>query len=425
MSNIPPLQEATSSKGIADGRNSIVVACTVRSGSNLLCEILERHGYGRPTEIFQENTYQNSASRPLPEYGSLPTVEDLFSAYLAHHADAPWLGAKLSWSQFHILTATLAEHHSLRLSDFFPEAKWIRLGRRKKAAQAISVDVAQQTGVWVHNQGAIRGAVYKYSFERVREIFEWIIYEELMWDSFFDSAGVTPHNMFYEDLIQNPEFELNKLSNWINGGAKDGVKWEYVVDKTYSNQKIKSSVNDAYTTIFYRDYDKKRFSPHTLAREEIVGEIRKALDQEMVTNISRDFGRSTDFTPAIVDYFDIENEISYFGPILSVDHQNFLDGKGICLEPGSVGQISLASESILIWFLAHPWSGEVEVEFDGESRIVDLYHPTVSYRPLLHRWSSTGPHALTLRPLGSKSELSLGTQVWLQRLWSRRPSSLA
>lgn len=87
--------------------HSIIVACTLRFGSNLLCEWLEKYGYGRPTEFFQTERYQNVSSRRRGDAVGLPDIDAMHGSFAALHEGLRWRAVKWTWPQFRTFLDTI------------------------------------------------------------------------------------------------------------------------------------------------------------------------------------------------------------------------------------------------------------------------------------------------------------------------------
>ena len=122
----------------APGAEDVVIACTLRSGSNLLCDVLRANGFGEPKEWFQVASSIGADTQDIGLEARL--LERQTEEFLAAHASARWRGVKFDWQQFHRLR-TLASNlpGTAPVLQKLQRGHWIFLRRRDLASQAVSL----------------------------------------------------------------------------------------------------------------------------------------------------------------------------------------------------------------------------------------------------------------------------------------------
>ena len=158
-----------------------------------------------------------------------------------------------------------------RFHDAFRDAQWIKLTRRDVVAQAISRVMSRQTGINHatanadddHFAGNLQAgydktynanAMYRYG-AILREVAA-ISLENLAWDRFFETHGITPHEFLYENIAQDDDMtHLDVIARMI-GHAAPLTKMPRKLVKL-ANQRNKN-----WRTRFYADAAARKFKPH-------------------------------------------------------------------------------------------------------------------------------------------------------------------
>jgi len=129
-------------------------------------------------------------------------------------------GAKLMWGTHAELTTRLARLHpdlagdelGLLEREFGTRIRFVHLRRDDILAQAVSWLRAEQTGVWfVGGKGEIGGGQDpargepRFAPEAVTGILRTIEEHNAGWERWFESYGIQPHRIRYEDLSADPQ----------------------------------------------------------------------------------------------------------------------------------------------------------------------------------------------------------------------------
>ena len=153
---------------------SIVLATDERTGSEWLCQMLgATEKLGRPSEFLNEHWMR----RFLPDYPSDAESQ----VRIAHLAGTTLNGVfAMKLHPWHFWKITEA---SLKLSDVFPAAIYVRLYREDLLGQAISLVRAQQTESFHSVSSDAAPAVF--DSERIERTMKELAWNRQRWDRFF------------------------------------------------------------------------------------------------------------------------------------------------------------------------------------------------------------------------------------------------
>lgn len=222
------------------------VCATPRSGSTLVCEALTATGVaGRPAEYF-EALRGTDVPRQPHEYFDLPDAEiegllprlDVRPAppleaardYLAYLDWARAQGttpngvfaAKLMWGYLGELAGRLRDTGRYHGDDFavlraaFPGARFVRVVRLGKVEQAVSLWTAIQTQQWRDGGADATRREPVYHHRAIGHLVRYLTEHEDQWSTFFARAGVEPHTILYEELIESWEPTLRRALQFLD-----------------------------------------------------------------------------------------------------------------------------------------------------------------------------------------------------------------
>lgn len=223
--------------------SSYLICTTPRSGSTFLSEALASTGVaGRPEEYFQQLAETGQQRRPVDYLGADIVAAELPGDFSSPDGDfrvelmfdprrfasfgdyATWVigtattsngvfGAKIMSVYVDGLAEGLrgalgagapgATHEVLAAA--LPRLRYIRLVRSDKVKQAVSLWRAIQTWQWREDAApgafaAASGRDLRYSFAALDHLRRGLDAEEAWWDDYFDTAGVRPLVIHYEDF---------------------------------------------------------------------------------------------------------------------------------------------------------------------------------------------------------------------------------
>lgn len=201
--------------------NKFYVICTTpRSGSNLLCNLLESSGVmGQPKEFLnldsvilpfaQRNNLIDSESRIyLDKY--LNSTVDKFSS------NNNIFGMKLLFDQFE----PYMELNSVR--EFLQNFKFIWLFRKDVLSQAVSMHIAKETNEWTYlneqqnreQENKNRRDFVQYDELKINKFLRKLAKDNLNWIEFFSINQIEYLPVTYEEVLLNSQQICHKICNF-------------------------------------------------------------------------------------------------------------------------------------------------------------------------------------------------------------------
>ncbi len=227
---------------------SYLVCATPRSGSTLLCHLLDQTGIaGHPEEYFEAlrhsgvprrpheyfdperhaNIIERLAFRELPdgvERRASPLWEPAsYERYLAWALGAGTtpngvFGAKLMWGYLGDFATLLRgiEGNAGRavpelLDASFPRLRYVQITRRDKVRQAVSLWKAVQTQAWRAKDDDAPVVEPAFSFRAINFLVRQLTAHDASWDAYFLGLGTTPLKVTYEELADAPERVVRRV----------------------------------------------------------------------------------------------------------------------------------------------------------------------------------------------------------------------
>jgi trehalose 2-sulfotransferase len=197
--------------------DSYLICATPRTGSSLLCGLLDSTGVaGHPESWFRRQDELEFAAR----WGIADASEgtfgypDYFRAAAAAGSTANGVfAARIMWGTIDEVTAHLAPVYPGHagsavglLSAAFGRTRFVYLRRGDVVAQAVSLLRAEQTGVWFetaderHEPTAEPG----FDFGQARDLVRQIENENAAWEAWFTAERIQPYRVLYEELDADP-----------------------------------------------------------------------------------------------------------------------------------------------------------------------------------------------------------------------------
>jgi LPS sulfotransferase NodH len=243
--------------GVGHHRGYLLCA-SPRSGSTMLCDLLTQTGAaGAPDSFFRPASIPDFAR----EWGVEPPRDTFGHAYVAavrRHGDAGTgrFGMRVMWRDMPGCTARLADlypglgHGSDLLREVFGIDRYVHLRRRDTVAGAVSLVLAQQTGLWHrHADGSERERTApplppEYDHDAIAEAVGMLDGEADGWTSWFAANGVSPLAVTYEELAAEPAEVLRRVLDHLGVVSRGPV--------AVLTAPLASSTNDAWIRRFRR-----------------------------------------------------------------------------------------------------------------------------------------------------------------------------
>jgi len=207
---------------IAAETTCYTIVFTPRSGSNLLCDVLRANGLGQPSEYFQHPLGVANAAY----YRELGVSPDDFKTFLTRlvtdKSQNGIFGVKLTWDHKNVLVEALRRHFGRNdgLVALSPRLRWVHLQRRDKIGQAISLWRASKSGIWTSSTPRSGEAdELEYDFFGLLSMLQAILTEEHLWEEFFQTEGIEPVRVLYEDLLREPAAAVLRVARAVQEAA--------------------------------------------------------------------------------------------------------------------------------------------------------------------------------------------------------------
>lgn len=232
---------------------TLLIAFTMRCGSNFLCEHLRANGIGNPVEYFQHPF--GVANRQFyddlgVDYGDFTGFLD---ALIENKSVNDIFSVKIAWDHKNAFLDAIKKIDSSidSLEDFFPGARWLFLRRHDKVAQAISLWKAQKTGVWVAKNSSMPVKEKpEYKFFEILDSLMHILVEDLFWERYFYERKIDPLTLYYEDYEQNVKNAVLMVARYL--GVSEQLRLSEPNDIASVDAIVKQ--RDSYSEEIYRRF---------------------------------------------------------------------------------------------------------------------------------------------------------------------------
>ena len=137
-------------------------------------------------------------------------------------------GLKMMWPQFDETRRCFASHPDFAglpadqlFEKLLPGINYIWIRRRDREAQAVSLAIAQQTGLWTSKHPGKGDVEPAFDYYQIHDLYMLLGYHEARWQKYFDTYGVRPLMITYEDYIRNVRSTIETILDHLNI-ARDG-----------------------------------------------------------------------------------------------------------------------------------------------------------------------------------------------------------
>lgn len=209
---------------------SYVIASVQRSGTHLLCSILRSTGIaGSPEEYFLSKPGETWEKR----WGT-PSREAYVQQVLRQNTAANGVfGAVVMWSYFEQMLQMLQEipaynnlHGAQLVAAALSAPKYIWMRRRDHVEQAVSWDIACQTGIWAQTreEKLQPRAMPKFDFKVIDEWCNRIAAHEAGWETYFRENQIEPLILFYEDVVASHRMTVERVLEFLSLPVPPGME---------------------------------------------------------------------------------------------------------------------------------------------------------------------------------------------------------
>ncbi|NEQ98385.1 MAG: hypothetical protein F6K30_16975 [Cyanothece sp. SIO2G6] len=260
-------------------KRSYIICSTGRSGSTLLSKTLVKlEQFGNPDEYFHHMNIEELQLKKKPER-FIPYFESVLDKGLSANGT---FAIKMHWWQLNDFLETTRQLDVFEgmtdieiLNSAFPNLKFIYIWRQDMVAQAVSTEVALQTGVWM--QG-VNSSVSSYAFKvnsaevpniapnmknieqesaklaqtsvkfRPLRIYKWeqkFKDQNRRWQQFFAKHQLEYHELTYERLTHNFEQEMTDVIRFLELETEVDLSLLKMPTKRQAN-----AVNEQFATYY-------------------------------------------------------------------------------------------------------------------------------------------------------------------------------
>ncbi|MBF9059742.1 hypothetical protein HKCCSP123_11165 [Rhodobacterales bacterium HKCCSP123] len=186
----------------------VVIAFTNRSGSNYLAELMR--STGQVTGLGEALNAETVAQR-CDDWG-VPTFPGYFEALARRHG-VPF-GVKASWDQLLMLLRC-------RIHEMHQGLRVVHIRRRDTVGQAISREIAWQTGKWTSLTPVKAEITPRYDAARITRQIAAIQREEALFPLIFEAFDLKVTDVAYEDLVHRPMVMVRRVMEEIGHPCPD------------------------------------------------------------------------------------------------------------------------------------------------------------------------------------------------------------
>ena len=218
---------------------SLLVCATPRSGSTLLCALLDGTGVaGRPQEFFERLAHSGLPRQPreyfervedpkllellAPTDPGTPDPGDPIPQALARGTtDNGVFAAKLMWTHLLDLSERLGRAaDAALLRERFPDPRYVHVTRRDKIAQAVSLWRAVQTRAWRAGEVTENGnAVYHAG--AIGYLAGQLSDHDDAWRTWFSANRIEPLTIVYEELAADTNGVTSRVIDQLEVGPAE------------------------------------------------------------------------------------------------------------------------------------------------------------------------------------------------------------
>lgn len=228
-------------EGQNETKKTLVICSTPRCGSHMLGHALyETQKFGFPLEYANPANLAEWKSR-LEEEDTLKVMEKLKTF---RTSDNGVFGIKLHYRH-------LAQFESFeQVLETFEDPYFVVLTRDNLLKQAVSLDIANQSGIWIDGQEPISDDV-EFEPERIREALKDIIIDSASWKYLLSIHNCRFIDLRFSDVAQDVSGSIMKIAKFMGVNIEPSS-----ISPNLATKKQASSINQEWFDDFIEQADK-------------------------------------------------------------------------------------------------------------------------------------------------------------------------
>jgi LPS sulfotransferase NodH len=133
-------------------------------------------------------------------------------------------GTKIMWNYFNTMLKSLQELPEYKEMDapqlmatLFPNLHYIWIIRRDKVRQAVSWAKAAQTDIYARStrEAPVPKQEPTFDFAFIDQLYNLVLEGEAGWRNFFETCGVQPFQVIYEELVEAYEPTASRILEYL------------------------------------------------------------------------------------------------------------------------------------------------------------------------------------------------------------------
>ncbi len=242
--------------------DSYIICSTPRTGSTLLCALLNSTGVaGHPESYFRKQDVRAYAERwgiKVSSTGFFNYADYVKAALDAGTTENDVFAMRVMWGTMEEVVRglqgvypTLGGKELDLLRQAFGRVRFVYLRREDVVGQAISWLRAEQTNLWQSTDPHVKAGEPRYDFDELDKLVHTINEHNIAWKNWFEKLGIKPYAITYEQLGVHPEQTILGLMDFL--GLDLAVGRELKV----GNKRLADSINTQWAERYKEESSSK------------------------------------------------------------------------------------------------------------------------------------------------------------------------
>lgn len=220
----------------------LIIASTGRCGSHMLGHALQKtNSFGFPLEYANPVNLSEWKKRFCKE-----GLHEVLTEIQQRRTSANGVfGIKIHYSHIKVFGGFS------KVREYFPNAYYIILTRKDVLKQAVSLSIAQQTGVWISGQKSINDNP-QYNFEQIDSCLRCTIKDNSSWRYILAATGCNYIEMNFDFIRKNLASAIGEIAKFMSVEVNSET-----IPKNQVTKKQSTDINTEWKKKFLSDYEGK------------------------------------------------------------------------------------------------------------------------------------------------------------------------